>query len=169
MATRRDNIIQNCVFVNNAAYNEGGAAIFVNRGINVKIINSTFLDNYAHYNGGGIFWSYGSDGSVINSTFINNTATEKGGAIYHIGDKITLADNFFKDNAAVNGSAIYLNNGTENVLSKNIIISNDFYMNNIDNSDIMDSIILDKIISNNSTVSFTNNWFGKLKTTTMNH
>ena len=163
LATRRDNIIQNCVFINNAAYNEGGAAIFVNKALNLKIINSTFLDNYAHYNGGGIFWSYGSDGSIINSTFINNTATEKGGAIYHIGDKITLADNLFKDNAAVNGSAIYLNNGTENVLSKNIIISNDFYMNNIDNSDIMDSIILDKIISNNSTASFTNNWFGNTK------
>ena len=36
-------------------------------------------------------------------------------------------------------------------------------MNNIDNSDIMDSIILDKIISNNSTASFTNNWFGNTK------
>ena len=162
IATRRDNIIQNCVFVNNSVYNQGGAAIFVNKALNAKIINSTFLDNYAHYNGGGIFWSYGT-GSVINSTFINNTATEKGGAIYHIGDNISLMDNFFKDNAAVNGSAIYLNNGTDNVLSKNIIISNDLYMNNIDNSDISDSIILDKIISNNSTVSFTNNWFGNTK------
>ncbi|MBR5954892.1 MAG: hypothetical protein IK021_05760 [Methanobrevibacter sp.] len=136
--------------------------MFVNKAIYATIANSTFLDNYANYNGGGIFWSYGH-GSIINSTFINNTATEKGGAIYHIGDNLTLTDNIFMDNSGVKGSAVYLDNGTHNVLSKDIIVSNDVYMNNVDNSEISDSIILDKIISNNSTVSFANNWFGNTK------
>ena len=162
ISERRNNIIENCVFVNNSVYNEGGAAIFVNKAIYAKIINSTFLDNYANYNGGGIFWVYGH-GSIINSTFINNTATEKGGAIYHIGDNITILGSIFKDNAGVNGSAVYLDNGTNNVLSEDIIVSNSLYINNIDNSKISDSIILDKIISNNSTVLFTNDWFGNTK------
>ena len=163
MGVRSNMKIENCVFVNNAAYNEGGAAIFVNNALNAKIINSTFIDNFAHYYGGGIFWSYGNNGCLINSTFINNTATEKGGAIYHIGNNITMTGNVFMDNVCVNGSAIYLNNGSNNVLSRNILVSNDLYLNNIDDSQIQNSIILDKIISNNSTVLFTNNWFGNTK------
>ena len=163
LAVRNNTSIENCVFYRNGAYNEGGAAIFVNKGLNTRIINSTFLDNFAHYYGGAIFWSYGTDGSVVNSKFINNTATEKGGAIYHIGDNITLTDNFFRDNRCVNGSAIYLNNGTNNVLSGNIVISNGIYINNIGISKIYDSIILDKIFSNNSTVIYSSNWFGNIK------
>jgi predicted outer membrane repeat protein len=163
LAFRNNTSIRNSVFVNNAAYNEGGAAIFVNGALNTKIINSTFIDNYAHYYGGAIFWSRGHNGSVINSTFINNTATEKGGAIYHLGDDITLTGNIFRDNAGVNGSAIYLNNGTNKELSKNVVLSNEIYINNVGDLRISDSIILDKIISTNSTVLFANNWFGNTK------
>lgn len=160
MGSRSNMGIINCVFVNNGAYNEGGAAIFINKALNTKIINSTFIDNFAHYNGGAIFWSYGDNGIIVNSTFINNTATEKGGAIYHIGDNITLADNVFVNNSCVNGSALYLNNGDNNVITKNVFLSNDIYMNNIDNSQILNSVILDETTLNNSIVLFINNWFG---------
>lgn len=163
LAFRNNTSIQNCVFINNGAYNEGGAAIFVNQALNTTIINSIFMDNYADYNGGGIFWSYGHGGSVINSTFINNTATEKGGAIYHIGDDITLTDNIFNSNNALTDLAIYLNTGNNKKLLNNILVSSSIYMNNINNSIISDSIILDKMICENSTVLFKNNWFGNTK------
>ena len=69
-------------------------------GINSIIINCTLINNTAKGYGGGFCW-YGSNGTIIGSTFKGNTAVE-GGAIFwnNGGVNGTIIDSTFTDNYA---------------------------------------------------------------------
>ena len=73
--------IINCTFSNNAvitnANDTHAGALCFRPGI--KVINSTFINNYCNKVGGAT--TLHSDGELINCIFINNTAGEYGGAI----------------------------------------------------------------------------------------
>ena len=74
--------LQNITFAN--GNDEGGGAIFVERGI-VEIIDCTFTNNTVpNETGGGAILSSLSDVNIINSTFTNNKAN-LGGAIAWMG------------------------------------------------------------------------------------
>ena len=80
-----------------------GGAIYAS-GNNLRIVNSSFINNYASL-GGGIFIS-GQNCLLADLEFINNTA-KVGGAVYNSGNNITILKSRFALNSAVHvGSAI---------------------------------------------------------------
>lgn len=75
-------------------------------------------NDYESLRGGAIFW-YGNNGKIVNSTFINNYAyqhpyllmgsagTGSGGAIYAYGDNLSIVSSLFVNNTACSGGAIF--------------------------------------------------------------
>ena len=121
---------ENCCFTtishsnfNNNSANENGGAVFW-KGQNGVILNSNFTLNEAT-KGGAVYWACSclENGEISGSRFISNNATF-GGAIFleHETESIDIkiTESYFENNTAVDGGAIYWNNG-DNV---NIIGSN---------------------------------------------
>ena len=104
--------IINCTFSNNAvitnANDTHAGALCFRPGI--KVINSTFINNYCNKVGGAT--TLHSDGELINCIFINNTAGEYGGAIStgFLADDISvnITDCVFINNSAPMGGAIQI-------------------------------------------------------------
>ena len=105
-SNNENGLIDNCTFINNSAYVEGGGAVFWNEGSNGKITNSKFYNNYGNLEAGAIFWGYGDDGIISNCLFANNNANVSGGAIVLEGENMTIKDCNFNNNTADNGGAI---------------------------------------------------------------
>lgn len=109
-----DFFLKNSTFINNHAYN--GGAIYTSDAC-VSAYDSTFINNHADYQGGAMYiweiyvWSLLSS-IVFNCTFINNTADDEAGAIeamiYDTGI-LKINNSVFKNNSAVNASAVALN------------------------------------------------------------
>lgn len=114
-------------------------------GDNGKLINCTFINNYA-YNGGAIDWT-GLKGQIINCTFISNIA-EKGGALYCYGHNAIINNSRFIGNIASKGGAIC-------ILGRNVWINNCSFENNT--ADDGGAIYWDNIYGNLSKSTFTNN------------
>ena len=72
--------IKNTIFTNGHQDNTGSAIYW--SGCTVNVLNCTFINNAANYDGGAIGWTSSPNSSVSNCTFINNTAQMGGGAIY---------------------------------------------------------------------------------------
>ena len=73
----------NCTFNNNNYLSGTGSAINMKGGY-LKITDSVFSNNYAHYSGGAIY-ADGVNATVSNSKFINDTSlNDAGGAIFII-------------------------------------------------------------------------------------
>ena len=130
-------VINNSVFYNNYAHYDAewsgyGGAIDWCQGTNGKIYNCQFYNNYADLSGGAIraksdividnsIFSYNSaqnggavyvidqsqDGNISNSRFTFNYAEDKGGAMYFTSNVITVIDNYFTQNSAKYGGAVY--------------------------------------------------------------
>ena len=124
--------ITNSTFINNYAYNYGGAIANVfNSALRIK--NSKFINDYSSNDAGGAIYQFKSslsanNVSIINcsATFggaiaslnsttalvyfngINNTAKYEGGAIYQIYSAISTTDSIFLNNSARNGGALYV-------------------------------------------------------------
>ncbi|MCF0227180.1 MAG: hypothetical protein HUK28_07755, partial [Methanobrevibacter sp.] len=140
-------IIENCSFINGSS-DFGGALVLLDT--NVKIINSTFTNNTAKYNGGAIYASWtnmtvmdssfnsnrgtlNSNGGAIysdasyltinNSNFINNQVTEYGSGIYLYQINMALTNSEFRENKGKNNTIIY------SVFSGNITLTNNTYDN----------------------------------------
>ena len=67
--------IDNCIFENNSAFNNGGAASLYGEGI--QLSNSTFDGNIQilnpnERNGGGAIYWFGANGNIVNCNFTNN-------------------------------------------------------------------------------------------------
>lgn len=107
-ANKENGLIDGCKFIGNSAHNEGGGAIFWNKGLNGRIINSEFKNNYANFNGSAIFWSYGENGIISNCSFKNNDANVSGGAIFIKGINITVGGCEFINNVADYGGALFV-------------------------------------------------------------
>ena len=124
--------ITDCNFIDNHAYNFGGA-LSACSGASIRIKNSKFINDYSSNDAGGAVYlvlSYlsASNMSVINcsSTFgsgitslnsttalfnltaVNNTAKYEGGVIYQMYGGITITDSNFINNSARNGGAVYV-------------------------------------------------------------
>ena len=102
-------ILQNIIFTNGNA--SDGGAIYVDSGSSFEIINCTFSNNFASYNGGAIFLvtdSFTSQSVIINSTFKNNVALN-GGAIYTGASSLAITlSNFSYNNASLNGGSLFI-------------------------------------------------------------
>ena len=93
--TGKNITFQNVVFVNGNSMNGGGIHI---TGIDVKIINCTFIGNRAELDGGAVYIK-AANATIVNSRFINNTAVYNAGVYMNsIGGK--LISSYFKDNRA---------------------------------------------------------------------
>lgn len=85
--------------------NEGGGAIFWNQGLNGKILNCTFENNYAIFNGSALFLN-SDDTLVSDSIFINNNVSDLGGAIFIKRQTAYIKNSKFINNSADVGGAI---------------------------------------------------------------
>ncbi len=111
--------MSDCSFIANDSLSGGGAMY---ASVNAKIERSFFTDNHAAYDGGGLYIMAGNV-SVINNTFYSNTAID-GGAIW-IGPPYPslLINNTLVDNRATsNGGGIY--NVGDISLINNILANN---------------------------------------------
>ena len=124
--------INNSCFINNYAYNYGGALSII-FDVSAKIKNSKFVNDKSLNDAGGAIYLYksilsGTNLSAVNcsatfGSFIasinattalaylnaeNNTAKYEGGVIYQIYNAISVTDSIFKNNSARNGGAIYV-------------------------------------------------------------
>ena len=101
--------IENINFVGNQAESSGGA-LWIGADAEVTVDWSTFDNNLAGLDGGAI-WNHG-DLIGEGLAFLNNESDANGGAIYSWTDTYTQLTNCrLSDNTAVNGGAIYNNNG----------------------------------------------------------
>ena len=122
-------IIENSYFEGNKASVDGGAIYCEN---SIDVINTKFISNQLskidvkHTSYGGAIRSYGA---VVaeNCLFSNNVAGDYGGAIIGFTDIIVKNSSFIK-NSAVKGGAIYSD-------SSNVIISTSTFTDNVAKSD----------------------------------
>ena len=112
-------IVQNCLFVNNAA--QFGGAISVN-GCRFNIIGCQFRNNWAET--GAAIMGQETNISILNNEFMNNTAGQGGGAIgCWGGSDFVVAENIIAFNSAMTGGGIYINASTMNAFN-NFITNN---------------------------------------------
>jgi predicted outer membrane repeat protein len=74
---------------------------------NTVIENCLFENNYAKNNGGALSSALGSNNEIINCTFINNTADNNAGAILIRDSTVKVENCTFINNSASYGSAIF--------------------------------------------------------------
>ena len=128
----KNNLITNCTFTNNQAYD--GGAIYGN----CTVTDSRFIDNSAENLGGAIYGKC----TITNCTFTNNHAWASGGAIYGGG---TITNCNFTQNAInceycydeeVKGGAIYIK-------IPNSSIVNCIFKENVAKGSYMDDLSID--------------------------
>ena len=101
--------ITDCLFENNVAY-DGGALYF--KGDNGVISGSNFTYNVAYYNGAVLMSSV--QGSVVDCIFANNVATDSAGALgWSKKENGSIVGSKFVNNCASIGGAVFLNNGSD--------------------------------------------------------
>ena len=107
-------MVNNCSFINNTitlSWGTGGAIYIAGTSYtNSKVINSRFINNTAGGNGGAIYNRFTTKLMITNCTFINNKltrATSTGGAFTNSGNNCVLDNNYFDNNSAVSGTAVY--------------------------------------------------------------
>ena len=126
--------ISNTVFRNNAV--KYGGAIYATKSSDatigiVNIINSTFESNSANTGQGGALFVSGGECIVKESMFINNKANPgkyaggQGGAIYtSLNGNVSVTDSVFKNNQAKLGAVLYLNGGSNSIISYSVLLNN---------------------------------------------
>ena len=137
------NII-NCEFYDNFAYMNGGAIYSTGSS---QIINCEYYNNSVRYSGAAIYCSFGSINNcifnnnsasyggaiyakgcsqIINCIFNNNSASDNGGAICMDYDSYdyTVNNSKFYNNSAVNGGAIFIEEGYGGIFSNLTLINN---------------------------------------------
>ncbi|WP_407376206.1 C1 family peptidase [Methanobrevibacter sp.] len=140
--------ISDSVFINNLAYNFGGAIACENTG-NVSISKSRFYNSESINDAGGAVYIRESSLTVKDTDFINssatfgsaitslktsmnlnniyaenNTASWDGGAIYHMYGDFSLTSSKFINNSARNGGALFVDNSTSLLLRMNNFFDN---------------------------------------------
>ena len=85
---------------------EIGGGIFWS-GVNGTLNNVTIDSNYAKVSGGGLYLNYtAADARIIDSTFINNYAEGNGGAIDCNATRMHLSNTLFENNYGLYGAAL---------------------------------------------------------------
>ena len=133
-------IIINSNFTNNTANGFGGA--IHNHGSNFTLIDCTFTNNTAYSSGGAIYNSdRGLNFKVINSTFNYNTASY-GGAIYNYGNMLVSGNLMSGNSANILGNVIY-NNGGMGVLNLTYINNSTYFVKKGENFTLFATLIDD--------------------------
>ncbi|WP_067041607.1 Ig-like domain repeat protein [Methanobrevibacter sp. YE315] len=140
--------ITDSLFINNYAYNFGGA-IACEYGTNIKISKSKFLNSHSVADAGGAIYTrqatlnlnnvnitnssatFGGAIASLNTAFTSNylkvqdcSAKWDGGAVYHMYGNFTSLYGNFENNSANNGGALFIDNSTSLFLRYNKFISN---------------------------------------------
>ena len=117
--------IVDCNFESNFASQTGGSlSLQVNT--TGDVVNTTFTGNTADEQGGAIFAQRWCDVSMSNNTFVGNKADFTGGAVFAEDDSnLSIVDSAFRENAAVQGSALFLQS-----LPSRRMSASDFFSNN---------------------------------------
>lgn len=140
--------VSNSRFINNYAYNFGGAIACENTA-NVTISRSKFIKCYTIDDAGGAIYikssplkidytdiincsaTFGGAITTLNSdvtlnynNFHNNSAKWDGGAVYHMYGKFYSTSGTFNNNSARNGGALFIDNSTELVIISNLFENN---------------------------------------------
>lgn len=140
--------INNCFFINNHAYNYGGAISAVNAN-KITIKKSRFVHDYSTNDCGGAIYvlstgltlddveisdcssTFGAAITGLNAQFdinklysIGNVAKYDGGAIYQMYGTALITASSFINNSANNGGALFLDNVTKLLLISNSFINN---------------------------------------------
>ena len=127
-----DLVITNSLFINNNAYNFGGAIAALYEA-NVRVKNTSFINDTSTNDAGGAIYlihstlsatnvtanecsaTFGSVVTALNSTValskinaFNNTAKYDGGAVYQMYNGLTIMDSYFENNRALNGGAVFV-------------------------------------------------------------
>ena len=135
--------IFNSTFINNYAYNYGGA-IAAENGTQVKISKSKFYNSKSLHDAGGAIYlrtgklnltsveinnssaTFGGAITTLNATVSmnyltarNNTAKWDGGAVYHMYGNFKSTNGTFNFNSANNGGALFIDNSTDLELNGN--------------------------------------------------
>ena len=140
--------IVNSLFINNYAYNFGGA-IASESGTSINISKSRFVNSKSLADAGGAIYVRAGNlnidnVSIINSsatfggaittlntivslnclTAHNNTAKYDGGAVYHMYGNFTSQNGDYKNNSAFNGGALFIDGSSNFVLNSNHFTEN---------------------------------------------
>ncbi len=106
-------ILDNCSFVNNTA--EYGGAIYINSGL-LSITNSSFINNSAYNYGGAIAGVYDTSLKISNSLFENDTSVnDAGGAIYILRSMLSATNVSIYNCSATFGAAVTSLNSTTSI------------------------------------------------------
>ena len=119
----KNNIISNCVFVNNSAKILGGALFLSQYATNNLVVNCTFTGNVVAGGTEGYGGAIRSSGktTVRNCSIIGNIATNQGGGIW--GTNITIQNCLIARNSSLTntGGGIWMTNG---IIESCTIVSN---------------------------------------------
>ena len=140
--------ISNSQFINNYAYNYGGAVACENT-LNVTVSKTKFIKNYCADDAGGAIYVKSSPINIDHCDFINcsaafggaitslnsdvnlnyinvynNTAKWDGGAVYHMYGKFYSSQGTFNNNSARNGGAVFIDNSTNLLMVSNLFENN---------------------------------------------
>lgn len=147
-----------CLFVNNTSFNGYGGG--VSGGTNLTIINSTFINNSAYsqtWGGGAVFISK-KYCKILNCTFIDNYATASravavGGAIYVYSQYALINNSLFIDNTASKNSDSYISANNIYVNADYVNLSFCIFVNSLNNECY-------SVATYNHEVNAYNNWWG---------
>ena len=139
-------IVNECLFYNNqltsSLSNDKGGAI---KGGNLKIKNSTFINNQATQ-GGAIYTQLGANQYIDNCVFLNNNAFNgNGGGVCGVSDNsLTISNCVFLDNDASQGKDVYFDLES-NIYNCKVTDPSSTYLYNTTNkqyiTDVKDSLI----------------------------
>ena len=143
-----DLVIDNSLFINNYAYNYGGAIAALYEA-SVRVKNTRFINDYSINDAGGAIYAYYASVSAYNVTAINcsatfgsvvtalasttaisylnavnNTAKYDGGVVYQMYNGITISDSYFENNKAANGGAVFVDGAEIFTMENNVFHNN---------------------------------------------
>ena len=114
-------LLDNCQFVNVSSSKNGGALFIDINGVDisngsVRISNTLFKDCFSEF--GAAVLQLGGYLEILNSTFVDNVAGYNGGAVYASNTSLYVSDSLFENNTAdfydnefCSGGAIYVDDG----------------------------------------------------------
>ena len=111
-------------FKGGVPYSGRGGALWLRGRTQLRVENSTFLDNTARY-GGAI---YTCQWDILDSTFSANIATSQGGAVSHCGSTFNATrharNSEFTENSAAQGGVFYFDCGGDHFYKRNLFKAN---------------------------------------------
>ena len=144
--------IESTTFVGNVSGTNGAALVIDESDVDL-IENTTFSNNTANESGGGISIPNASTVNAIkNSSFIENQATAGAGISGYNSTIIGMTNNLFSENTVTDNSAdCHVLNPVQLMGSNNLSSQNDSNCNGVDISGILDASLIDAIADNGCT------------------